>query len=365
MTDKDINRLRNFPTDRLTEVFVELFRRIDSVHEDDFQAYGHFGPENLEIDSHDVLHIRSTEFQRLNAATRRQNYHDFAAAIYMVCTGSETAENMARDASRITSPVLREVVETFGSDDKSEGELLYKLRHDYKGGATFFSDRRNAGQTSDEYHETEEDSDEDFYGQTSGGGEPYSRPENKKSSKSKILGSLVLLCALFGSTFAYHTCNAPRPSSGAMTSHALQPDTASTYTSIPDSSNLNTSRELPEFIVRYQTIRTKIPGTDIYKTYKLPIITPTRFPSLRVRKYSNFQRGDSLLGKLLIPPKIRTISSIRKYDDSLMQQFNEHIKSLSERSGKSVGSNAAMAAKSDSMATVPAAEAPVQSDSIR
>lgn len=137
MTENELNKFRDYSSERLTEVLVDLFLQIDKVHENDFQAYTHFCLTDLSVGAGDRLHIQLTEFQRLNVASRHQNYRDFVAIVCMICTG-EGPESYV--PGKITSPVLSEIVATLGSGSRSEGDLLYKLRHDYTGGDSFRGD---------------------------------------------------------------------------------------------------------------------------------------------------------------------------------------------------------------------------------
>lgn len=205
MTENELNKFRDYSSERLTEVLVDLFLQIDKVHENDFQAYTHFCLTDLSVGAGDRLHIQLTEFQRLNVASRHQNYRDFVAIVCMICTG-EGPESYV--PGKITSPVLSEIVATLGSGSRSEGDLLYKLRHDYTGGDSFRGDTRNTDDVTGQSGMSEQQEWEDDEGLQNPMAENISNvvSKKKKSYFSSVLGLVGMLAMLFGSTLAYQTC---------------------------------------------------------------------------------------------------------------------------------------------------------------
>lgn len=213
MTENELNKFWDYSSERLTEVLVDLFLQIDKVHENDFQAYTHFCLTDLSVGAGDRLHIQLTEFQRLNVASRHQNYRDFVAIVCMICTG-EGPESYV--PGKITSPVLSEIVATLGSGSRSEGDLLYKLRRDYTGGDSFRGDTRNTDDVTGQSGMSEQQEWEDDEGLQNPMAENISNVVSKKKESyfSSVLGLVGMLAMLFGSTLAYQTCMDSRTGTG-------------------------------------------------------------------------------------------------------------------------------------------------------
>lgn len=62
MNSNDRYTFRHFSYDRLTEILVELFRYMDSVHQYDKRAFGHFDIKDISVEDGDRLMICGVGF---------------------------------------------------------------------------------------------------------------------------------------------------------------------------------------------------------------------------------------------------------------------------------------------------------------
>lgn len=201
MTFEQVKILSELPAEELTQRLIDFFGEV-SKHHDAGQGLAAFNWCDVQCSQDNRLTLSGIPTRPLTDDVRDDNYHDYAAIIYCVCTRQKSSEAMSWDGGRkIKHPVLREIVLTMCGRNNSVHPLVERLRKQYVDEDTFFDgyttvDEKEAGEAFQKAEKIREQNErQEAWNALSSAGANSRAP---RRSWAERIGIFILMALVYG-----------------------------------------------------------------------------------------------------------------------------------------------------------------------